>query len=221
MWGSREDQLLVKHTLANTSRPWLWLHTPAWLAAAQGFHPQVPSWKGGSCVCWAMTELKPPKTHGGEATHLWVTRALRQLLQRPPGPSWRLHLAFVLLSCPAAKGYSRANRHAWRSLVLCWGKGWFQSPDYGAIHPDVCLAPVGLDAPQNVKAGGKSTGSLWEHIPASHQSCFMCSPPICMLTFQVVLLVLPCEISALCLIAKVNHYIQEMNYPIAARKFDI
>lgn len=44
------------------------------MVAPWGFHPRVPSWKGGLCACWAMTQLKPPETHGGEATHSWVNQ---------------------------------------------------------------------------------------------------------------------------------------------------
>lgn len=50
-----------------------------------------------------------------------------------------------------------------------------------------------------------------EHILTSHQSCFRGSLPLCVLTCWLVLIVLPSETSSLCLIAKVNCCIQEMN----------
>lgn len=127
--ASGKDQLLVKPTLANASKPRLWLYVPAWLAAAQGLHPQVPSCEGDLCVYWAMTQLKPPKTHGGEATHPWVTWAgfLGGLSSGHQALPFGLRVAFV--SC---------CQRIQQSKLLCLKKS---------------VSPVSPDVPQSLKAG--------------------------------------------------------------------
>lgn len=70
-----KDQQMVRPTLADASKPQLCLHAPAWLAAAEGLHPPISSWQGHPCVYWAMTQLKPSKTHIREVTYPWVNWA--------------------------------------------------------------------------------------------------------------------------------------------------
>ena len=95
--ASGRKQLPVKPTLAHASKLLLWLYAPAWLAAAQGFTLRFLHGKVAH-VYWAMTQPKPPKSHGSEATQPWVTQAgfLQRLLQQPPGPSIWLTRCFCV-----------------------------------------------------------------------------------------------------------------------------
>lgn len=183
--ASGKDQLLVRPILANASNLQLCLHAPAWLAAAEGLHPPISSWQGHTRVCWAMTQLKPPKTHIREATHPWV--------------NWASSSRVSLSGCQALP----LGLHL--AVVAHWQRRQQSKPR--------CLKKSGSPWSEG------TISEPWLHCPT--QRCFIDSPPIYMLRFWLVLLVPPCEMSSLCLIAKVNHYIQEMNYPTAARKFDI
>lgn len=115
-----------------------WSNPPLQMQASPSYDSMLqPGWqlpKGftlkfflGSYVYWALTQLKPPKTHGGEARHPWVTRAdfLQQLLQWSPGPS-------VCLTCRFCVPMSKDTAEQTAVLEEVWfstgGRNNFRAP---------------------------------------------------------------------------------------------